>query len=71
MLTGIIGCYSSFPEPLQQSRANTIFRDTNPELLMASARAIVWARLSFPLDELVIAVRPRQVPYTGIPSRIA
>jgi hypothetical protein len=31
-LSGVIGCYSSLPEPLQQRRANTIFRDTIPQL---------------------------------------
>jgi hypothetical protein len=54
----IIGCYSRFPEPVQQRRANTIFRDTNPQLVRADpecSRHRLGKAFIPALDEAVIA----------------
>ena len=37
LLIRIIGCYSRSPEPLQQRRADSTVRDTNPQLVRANS----------------------------------
>jgi hypothetical protein len=57
LLCGVIGCYSTFPEPRLQRRANTIFRDTNPQFVRADpecARHRLGKAFVSALDEAVV-----------------
>jgi hypothetical protein len=58
LLSGVIGSDLRFPEPLQQRRAYSIFRDTNPQLVRINpecSRHGFGKAFLFALDEPVIA----------------